>query len=178
MHIPDDPGYHEKYYFTPGDQGFIPIKTSVGCLGVLICWDQWFPEAARAMALAGAQCLIYPTAIGWDNNDSQAEQQRQFDAWQIIQRSHAVANNIPVISCNRVGFEAHPQHANQGNTFWGGSFICGPQGDILATASTQHAENLITDLDFAKTKQIRDIWPYLRDRRIEHYQPLLQRWGE
>jgi N-carbamoylputrescine amidase len=176
MHIPDDPGYHEKYYFTPGDQGFIPIQTSVGCLGILICWDQWFPEAARAMALAGAQCLIYPTAIGWDPQDTDAEKQRQRDAWQIIQRSHAIANHIPVISCNRIGFEAHPHDPKQGIQFWGHSFICGGQGEILVDATNSEQE-WVTTLDFDRTRTLRRIWPYFRDRRIEYYQPLLQRFN-
>lgn len=171
MHIPDDPGFYEKFYFTPGDLGFTPIKTSLGKLGVLVCWDQWFPEAARLMAMAGAELLIYPTAIGWDPRDDQAEQQRQLDAWTTIQRAHAVANGIPVIACNRVGHEPDPSEQSPGIQFWGHSFIAGPQGEFLARAGTQ-AELLQADLDLQRSESVRRIWPYLRDRRIDHYQDL------
>ncbi|WP_017445096.1 carbon-nitrogen hydrolase [Gayadomonas joobiniege] len=172
MHIPDDPGFYEKFYFTPGDLGFIPIKTSLGTLGVLVCWDQWFPEAARLMAMAGAELLIYPTAIGWDPNDDDAEQERQLDAWVISQRAHAVANGIPVISCNRVGFEASPDEEGAGIRFWGNSFVAGPQGEILAHAGDSEEEILIAEIDLARSESVRRIWPYLRDRRIDSYQDL------
>lgn len=174
MHIPDDPGFYEKFYFTPGDMGFEPIQTSVGKLGVLVCWDQWFPEAARLMAMAGAEILIYPTAIGWDSRDDEAEQARQLDAWVISQRAHAVANGVPVIACNRVGLELDPSEQSPGITFWGNSFITGPQGEILAHASEQEDEILLADLDLARSENVRRIWPYLRDRRIDHYQDLLK----
>ena len=174
MHIPDDPGFYEKFYFTPGDLGFEPIETSVGKLGVLICWDQWFPEAARLMAMAGAEILIYPTAIGWDNRDDQAEQTRQLDAWVISQRAHAVANGVPVIACNRVGLEADPSGQSPGIEFWGNSFITGPQGEILAHGATDEDEILVTEIDLARSENVRRIWPYLRDRRIDHYHDLLK----
>lgn len=174
MHIPDDPGFYEKFYFTPGDLGFEPIKTSIGTLGVLICWDQWFPEAARLMAMAGAEILIYPTAIGWDIADDQEEQNRQLDAWVISQRAHAVANGIPVVSCNRVGHEIDPSNQSQGINFWGNSFITGPQGEYLAKASNEGDEILMADLDLNQSESVRRIWPYLRDRRIDHYQDLLK----
>ena len=172
MHIPDDPGFYEKFYFTPGDLGFEVVETSIGKLGVLVCWDQWFPEAARLMAMGGAELLIYPTAIGWDPHDAQAEQQRQLDAWQIVQRSHAVANGIPVISCNRVGHESDPSERTAGVNFWGNSFICGPQGELLAQANASEDEVLIADINMNRSEKIRRIWPYLRDRRIDHYQDL------
>lgn len=172
MHIPDDPAFYEKFYFTPGDLGFEPIDTSVGKLGVLVCWDQWFPEAARLMAMKGAEILIYPTAIGWDKNDDQQEQQRQLDAWVISQRAHAVANGVPVISANRVGFEPSPNPQDAGIVFWGNSFIAGAQGEILAKASNDEAQLLSATLDLARSEQVRRIWPYLRDRRIDHYQDL------
>jgi N-carbamoylputrescine amidase len=175
MHIPDDPGFYEKYYFTPGDLGFKPIETSIGKLGVLICWDQWFPEAARLMALAGAELLIYPTAIGWDNNDNQEEQQRQLDAWITIQRSHAVANGIPVIACNRIGFEQSPDSA-AGINFWGNSFIAGPQGEIIKQADDSESSLLTCTLDKSRTEYIRKIWPFLRDRRIDAYNDLTKRF--
>ncbi len=168
MHIPDDPGYYEKFYFTPGDLGFQPIQTSVATLGVCVCWDQWFPEAARLMALAGADLLIYPTAIGWDQHDSASEQQRQLDAWRTIQQSHAIANGIPVICCNRVGFEPHPNDAGQGTLFWGNSFIAGPQGELLASAE-QTPTTLTATLDLNHSEAVRQQWPFLRDRRIDHY---------
>lgn len=172
MHIPDDPGFYEKFYFTPGDLGFEPIQTSVGKLGVLVCWDQWFPEAARLMAMAGAEILIYPTAIGWDPRDDKDEQTRQKDAWVISQRAHAVANGVPVISCNRVGHESDPSGQSEGIQFWGNSFIAGPQGEILAEANNSDEQLLVVELDQARSENIRRIWPYLRDRRIDHYQDL------
>lgn len=176
MHIPDDPGYYEKFYFTPGDLGFQPIQTSVGRLGVLVCWDQWYPEAARLMALAGAEILLYPTAIGWVPQDAQDEQQRQREAWRTIQRAHAVANGLPVMVCNRIGFEADPSNAEQGIQFWGSSFISGPQGEILAEAGTDAASVLVTDIDRQRTEIVRQFWPFLRDRRIDAYQGLVQRY--
>jgi N-carbamoylputrescine amidase len=177
MHIPDDPGYNEKFYFTPGDAqgGFQPIKTSAGLLGVLVCWDQWYPEAARLMALAGAELLIYPTAIGWDPHDSEAEQQRQLDAWTTVQRAHAVANNLPVISCNRSGFEADPSKRTAGSQFWGHSFICGPQGEFLQRAGAE-PQILQAELDLDASERLRRIWPYLRDRRIDAYADILKRY--
>ncbi len=188
MHIPDDPGFYEKFYFTPGDaktpnesntrceSGFKPIKTSVGSLGVLVCWDQWYPEAARLMALAGAQLLIYPTAIGWDKNDKDDEQQRQLDAWVTVQRGHAIANNLPVISPNRVGHEPDPSGHTDGITFWGNSFICGPQGEILSQADSSNEKNLLVDIDMERSEEIRRIWPYFRDRRIDAYDDLTRRY--
>jgi len=175
MHIPDDPGFYEKYYFTPGDLGFKPIETSIGKLGVLVCWDQWYPEAARLMALAGAELLIYPTAIGWDPEDSPEEQQRQLDAWITIQRSHAVANGIPVISCNRIGFELAP-NSTTGINFWGNSFIAGPQGDIITCANDSETKLLSCTIDRAKAERVRQIWPFLRDRRIDEYGDLTRRF--
>jgi N-carbamoylputrescine amidase len=175
MHIPDDPGFYEKFYFTPGDLGFKPIQTSIGKLGVLVCWDQWYPEAARLMALAGAECLIYPTAIGWNPSDEPAEKQRQLEAWITIQRSHAVANGIPVISCNRIGFEAAPDHG-EGIDFWGNSFIAGPQGEILSSADEQLDGLLIASLVASRSEQVRQIWPFLRDRRIDAYGDLVRRY--
>lgn len=175
MHIPDDPGFYEKYYFTPGDIGFKPIETSIGKLGVLVCWDQWFPEAARLMALAGADLLIYPTAIGWDPDDTQEEHQRQLNAWITIQRSHAVANGIPVVACNRIGFEAAP-NSTAGIQFWGNSFIAGPQGEILTQADDSEVKLLTCRLDAARSERVRQIWPYLRDRRIDHYGNLTRRF--
>ena len=175
MHIPDDPGFYELFYFTPGDLGFTPIETSIGKLGVLICWDQWYPEAARLMALAGADLLIYPTAIGWNPDDENAEKQRQLDAWVTIQRGHAVANGIPVISCNRIGFEAAPDNAS-GIDFWGNSFIAGPQGEILARADHQQDTLLFAKLDPVRSEQVRRIWPFLRDRRIDEFSNLTRRY--
>ncbi|BCX88604.1 N-carbamoylputrescine amidase [Methylomarinovum tepidoasis] len=175
MHIPDDPGFHEKFYFTPGDTGFKPIPTSVGKLGVLVCWDQWYPEAARLMTLAGADILIYPTAIGWDPRDDEEEKHRQLEAWRLIQRSHAVANGLPVVSCNRIGLEPNPSGQTSGIDFWGHSFICGPQGEYLARAKTE--ETLVSArVDLARTEKTRRIWPYLRDRRIDAYEGLARRW--
>jgi len=183
MHIPDDPGYYEKYYFTPGDhlpgtKGFEPIDTSVGRLGVLVCWDQWFPEAARLMALAGAELLLYPTAIGWDDNDDAAEQARQHDAWITLQRGHAIANGIPLAACNRTGFEVDPSGQGNGIRFWGNSFVAGPQGEILAQGPQDAAEIILTKVDMARTEQVRRVWPYLRDRRIDAYGDLLKRYRD
>ncbi|MBW6509902.1 MAG: carbon-nitrogen hydrolase [Desulfuromonadales bacterium] len=176
MHIPDDPGYYEKFYFTPGDLGFTPIVTSVGTLGVLVCWDQWYPEAARLMALAGADLLLYPTAIGFDPNDSAAEQQRQRDAWITIQRSHAIANGLPVIAVNRSGFEADPSQVTAGARFWGSSFVAGCQGEIRAQASDANDEVVCVTLDLQRTEQVRRIWPFLRDRRIDAYADMTKRF--
>lgn len=178
MHIPDDPGFYEKFYFTPGDLGFNPIKTSVGTLGVLVCWDQWYPEAARLMALAGADLLIYPTAIGWDRDDTAEEQQRQYDAWVTVQRGHAVANGLPLLAVNRVGFEASPHQAEVGIQFWGGSFAAGPQGEFLAHASHDNEEVIHIEIDRARSEQVRRIWPFLRDRRIDAYGDLLKRYRD
>jgi len=178
MHIPDDPGYSEKFYFTPGDLGFRPIQTSVGKLGVLVCWDQWYPEGARLMALAGAELLLYPTAIGWTDEDDAAEQARQRDAWITIQRAHAVANGLPVMVCNRTGVEQDPSGRSNGIRFWGSSFICGPQGEILAQAATDTPRVLTADVDLARSEAVRRIWPYLRDRRIDAYGDLLKRFRD
>jgi len=175
MHIPDDPGFYEKYYFTPGDLGFKPIATSIGKLGVLVCWDQWYPEAARLMALAGAELLIYPTAIGWDPEDSADEQERQVNAWITIQRSHAIANGLPVIACNRIGFEKAPD-SEAGINFWGNSFIAGPQGEVLVNANASDPQLLTYTIDKARTERVRQIWPYLRDRRIDAYSDLVKRY--
>ena len=176
MHIPDDPGFYEKFYFTPGDLGFTPIDTSVGRLGVLVCWDQWYPEAARLMAMAGAEILLYPTAIGWDKNDTPEEQQLQFGAWQTIQRGHAVSNSLPVMVANRTGFEASPVADDPGIQFWGQSFIAGPQGEILASAPVDKEENLVVTFDMKRCESVRRIWPYFRDRRIDDYQDRTKRW--
>lgn len=176
MHIPDDPAFYEKFYFTPGDLGFTPIQTSVGKLGVLVCWDQWYPEAARLMAMAGAELLLYPTAIGWDPRDEQAEKDRQRTAWVTIQRAHAVANGLPVLVCNRHGFEADPSQVGAGIQFWGTSFICGPQGEFLAEAGTDSDCILMTTIDLQRTENVRRIWPYFRDRRIDAYQDLTKRY--
>ena len=178
MHIPDDPGYYEKFYFTPGDLGFDPIPTSVGKLGVLVCWDQWYPEAARLMALAGADLLIYPTAIGWDPGDCAEEQARQREAWLTVQRGHAVANGLPVVTVNRVGFEASPDGAGTGQLFWGTSFVAGPQGELLARGDEIREQVLAVDIDLARSEQVRRIWPFLRDRRIDAYQDLLKRYRD
>lgn len=176
MHIPDDPGYYEKFYFTPGDLGFTPIQTSVGKLGVLVCWDQWYPEAARLMALAGADLLLYPTAIGWTITEEAGEMQRQRDAWTIVQRGHAVANGLPLLTCNRIGFEPDPAGHLPGLLFWGSSFIAGPQGEILAQASTDQPEVLVYKLDMRRSEVVRRNWPFLRDRRIDAYGNLLKRF--
>jgi N-carbamoylputrescine amidase len=176
MHIPDDPGFYEKFYFTPGDLGFEPIDTSVGRLGVLVCWDQWYPEAARIMTLRGAELLIYPTAIGWFDEDSDAEKARQLDSWITIQRAHAIANAVPVISCNRVGFEPDSSGVMKGIHFWGNSFICGAQGEILTQATSRDEMILYAEISAQRTKEVRDIWPFLRDRRIEAYDCLQKRY--
>jgi N-carbamoylputrescine amidase len=178
MHIPDDPAFYEKFYFTPGDLGFEPINTSVGRLGVLVCWDQWYPEAARLMALAGADLLLYPTAIGWDPNDDQAEKDRQRDAWITVQRGHAVANGLPLLACNRTGHESDPSGVGAGITFWGSSFVAGPQGEFLAQAETEGRVLLIADIDLARSEHVRRIWPFLRDRRIDAYDDLLKRFRD
>jgi len=180
MHIPDDPAFYEKFYFTPGDLGFAPIQTSVGKLGVLVCWDQWYPEAARLMALAGADLLLYPTAIGWDPQDESAEKARQRDAWITVQRGHAVANGLPLLACNRIGFEAAPDNdaGGRGLAFWGSSFVAGPQGEFLAQASTDQRELLLADIDLARSENVRRIWPFLRDRRIDAYDDLLKRYRD
>jgi N-carbamoylputrescine amidase len=178
MHIPDDPGFYEKFYFTPGDLGFNPIRTSAGVLGVLVCWDQWYPEAARLMAMAGADLLLYPTAIGWDPRDQPAEQERQLEAWLTIQRSHAVANGIPVVSVNRVGHEPDPTTEGPGLTFWGNSFVAGCQGEFLVRASQSSEEVLVAQLDLHHSEQVRRIWPFLRDRRIDAYSDLLRRFRD
>jgi N-carbamoylputrescine amidase len=178
MHIPDDPGFYEKFYFTPGDLGFTPIDTAVGRLGVLVCWDQWYPEAARLMALAGAELLLYPTAIGWNPDDATDEQTRQRDAWITIQRAHAVANGLPVLACNRVGHELDPSGHTPGIRFWGSSFIAGPQGEILAQAGTEAPEILSAHIDLAHGESVRRIWPFLRDRRIDAYSDLTRRFRD
>ncbi len=177
MHIPDDPAYYEKFYFTPGDLGFSPVKTSLGTLGVLVCWDQWYPEAARLMALAGAELLIYPTAIGWDPNDPAEEKMRQKEAWMTIQRAHGVANGIPVVSVNRTGFEPDPAGLGAGIDFWGSSFVAGPQGELLAQAGADE-EVLIVEIDRERSETVRRIWPFLRDRRIDAYDDLLKRYRD
>jgi N-carbamoylputrescine amidase len=177
MHIPDDPGFYEKFYFTPGDLGFQPIQTSVGRLGVLVCWDQWYPEAARLMALAGAELLLYPTAIGWDRNDDRTEQERQREAWITVQRAHAIANGVPVAACNRVGFESQPGGAG-GIEFWGSSFVCGAQGELLAQADSKRPERLVVQVDLGRSEDVRRIWPFLRDRRIDAYGEILQRYRD
>ena len=178
MHIPDDPAYYEKFYFTPGDLGFEPIATSVGRLGVLVCWDQWYPEAARLMALAGADILIYPTAIGWDRNDSGEEQQRQLDAWITVQRGHAIANGLPLVSVNRVGFETAPDGSGNGQSFWGNSFAVGPQGEFLVRGGDSGEELLMADIDLKRSEDVRRIWPFLRDRRIDAYGDLVRRYRD
>jgi N-carbamoylputrescine amidase len=178
MHIPDDPGFYEKFYFTPGDLGFTPIRTSVGTLGVLVCWDQWYPEAARLMALAGADLLIYPTAIGWVPADTEDEKKRQHGAWTTVQRGHAVANGLPVLAVNRVGFEASPQQPDSGIRFWGSSFAAGPQGEVLAEASGDKEEILLVDVDLERSETVRRIWPFLRDRRIDAYGDITKRYRD
>ena len=176
MHIPDDPAYYEKFYFTPGDLGFTPIETSVGRLGLLVCWDQWYPEAARLMALAGADLLIYPTAIGWESSDTPDEQQRQLDAWTTIQRAHAVANGLPVVTVNRVGHEPDPSGATNGIQFWGSSFIAGPQGELLYRAPSDSEAFHVQTIDLGRSEQVRRWWPFLRDRRIDAYGSLTRRF--
>lgn len=176
MHIPDDPGFYEKFYFTPGDLGFEPIDTSVGRLGVLICWDQWYPEAARLMALKGAEILIYPTAIGWFDADSEEEKMRQLDAWITVQRGHAVANGLPLIAVNRVGKELDPTLQIDGIRFWGNSFVCGPQGELLTRLDDHSDQTVVVDIEMARVEEVRNIWPFLRDRRIEAYEGLTKRY--
>lgn len=176
MHIPDDPAYYEKFYFTPGDLGFHPIDTSVGRLGVLVCWDQWYPEAARLMALQGADILIYPTAIGYESSDTEAEQQRQREAWTTVQRGHAVANGLPVVAVNRVGYEPDPSGLTGGIQFWGSSFVAGPQGEILYRASDKEEERTVIDIDLRHSEQVRRWWPFLRDRRIDQYGDITRRF--
>ena len=175
MHIPDDPAYYEKFYFTPGDLGFHPIKTSVGMLGVQVCWDQWYPEGARLMALQGAELLIYPTAIGWESSDTEEEKTRQLGAWRTVQRGHAVANGLPVIAVNRCGWEEDPSGQTNGISFWGHSFVAGPQGEFLAEAGT-NPELLIVDIDLKRSENVRRWWPFLRDRRIEEFSGLTKRF--
>jgi len=178
MHIPDDPGYYEKFYFTPGDLGFQPIQTSIGKLGVMICWDQWFPEAARLMTLAGAELLLYPTAIGWNPEESAEQQLRQLDAWRTIQRAHAIANGIPLLVCNRTGHEPDNSGQTAGIQFWGNSFVAGPQGEVLASASPDSAELLIASVNMGHSEDVRRGWPYLRDRRIDAYDDLSLRFRD
>jgi len=176
MHIPDDPGYYEKFYFTPGDLGFVPIDTSVGRLGVMICWDQWFPEAARLMTMNGAELLIYPTAIGWESSDSDAEKNRQLDAWRTVQRSHAIANGIPVISVNRTGYEPDLSGHLKGIQFWGNSFAAGPQGEMLCDLPGYTESSHVVDIDMTRSEQVRNYWPFLRDRRIDAFEDLCKRY--
>lgn len=178
MHIPDDPAYYEKFYFTPGDMGFNPIQTSVGKLGLLVCWDQWYPEAARLMALVGADMLIYPTAIGWESTDTPEEKSRQREAWITVQRGHAVANGLPVISVNRVGYEPDPSEVTNGITFWGSSFVAGPQGEFLYQAPTDEEVNKVVEIDMQRTENVRRWWPFLRDRRIDAYGDILKRFRD
>lgn len=178
MHIPDDPAYYEKFYFTPGDLGFQPIDTSVGRLGVLVCWDQWYPEAARLMALAGADMLIYPTAIGWESSDTEEEKARQLEAWVTVQRGHAVANGLPVITVNRVGYEEDPSGATGGISFWGNSFVAGPQGEFLFRAPADKEIEAVIDVDLKRSEQVRRWWPFLRDRRIDAYGDLTKRFRD
>ena len=178
MHIPDDPAYYEKFYFTPGDLGFEPIQTSVGKLGVLVCWDQWYPEAARLMAMAGAELLIYPTAIGWESSDTDEEKNRQLNAWITVQRGHAVANGLHVLSCNRTGHEADPSGVTNGIQFWGNSFVAGPQGEFLAQASNDKEENIIIDIDLQRSENVRRWWPFFRDRRIDAFGDITKRWRD
>lgn len=177
MHIPDDPAYYEKFYFTPGDLGFRPIRTSVGVLGVQVCWDQWYPEGARLMALRGAEMLIYPTAIGWESSDTDDEKARQTEAWRTVQRGHAVANGIPVVTVNRCGHEPDPSGATRGIEFWGHSFVAGPQGEILAEAGTDACVTVV-DVDMRRSEQVRRWWPFLRDRRIDEFDDLLRRYAD
>lgn len=176
MHVPDDPGYHEKFYFAPGDLGFEPVTTSLGRLGVQVCWDQWYPEGARLMALRGAELLLYPTAIGWSDEDDGAEQARQREAWMTIQRAHAIANGVPVLACNRTGVEPDPSGASRGIRFWGTSFVAGPQGEILAEAPVDEPAVLVAELDLTRGESVRRVWPYFRDRRVDAYDGLVRRY--
>jgi N-carbamoylputrescine amidase len=176
MHIPDDPAYYEKFYFTPGDLGFHPIDTSVGRLGIQVCWDQWYPEGARLMALQGAELIIYPTAIGYESSDTPEEQERQREAWTTVQRGHAVANGLPVIAVNRVGHEPDPSAQTNGITFWGSSFVAGPQGEFLFRASKDEEQNVVVEVDMKRSENVRRWWPFLRDRRIEEFAPLTRRF--
>ncbi|MGM9795845.1 MAG: carbon-nitrogen hydrolase [Candidatus Aphodosoma sp.] len=176
MHIPDDPAYYEKFYFTPGDLGFTPISTSLGKIGLLVCWDQWYPEAARLMALAGAEMLVYPTAIGWESTDTDDEKRRQQDAWITVQRGHAVANGLPVVTVNRVGHEPDPSGVTNGITFWGHSFVAGPQGELLFVASDIESQTAVIDINLSRSENVRRWWPFLRDRRIDDYQQIIQRF--
>ncbi|MCQ2190740.1 MAG: carbon-nitrogen hydrolase [Paludibacteraceae bacterium] len=178
MHIPDDPAYYEKFYFTPGDLGFHPIQTSLGKLGLMVCWDQWYPEGARLMALAGADMLIYPTAIGWESTDTDDEKARQRGAWMTVQRGHAVANGLPVVTVNRVGYEADPSGVTGGIQFWGSSFVAGPQGELLYEGPTDKEESVIVDIDMERSENVRRIWPFLRDRRIEEFGELTRRFRD
>lgn len=178
MHIPDDPAYYEKFYFTPGDLGFQPIQTSLGKLGLMVCWDQWYPEGARLMALAGADMLIYPTAIGWESTDTDDEKARQRGAWMTVQRGHAVANGLPVVTVNRVGYEADPSGVTGGIQFWGSSFVAGPQGELLYEAPTDKEDCVIVDIDMERSENVRRIWPFLRDRRIEDFGDICRRFRD
>lgn len=178
MHIPDDPAYYEKFYFTPGDLGFLPIQTSLGKLGLMVCWDQWYPEGARLMALAGADMLIYPTAIGWESTDTDDEKARQRGAWMTVQRGHAVANGLPVVTVNRVGYEADPSGVTGGIQFWGSSFVAGPQGELLYEGPTDKEDCVIVDIDMERSENVRRIWPFLRDRRIEEFGDLCRRFRD
>lgn len=178
MHIPDDPAYYEKFYFTPGDLGFTPVSTSLGKIGLLVCWDQWYPEAARLMALAGAELLVYPTAIGWESTDTDDEKRRQQDAWVTVQRGHAVANGIPVVTVNRVGHEPDPSGATNGIDFWGHSFVAGPQGELLFVAPDSEARVAVVDVNISRSENVRRWWPFLRDRRIECYQNITKRFND
>jgi N-carbamoylputrescine amidase len=176
MHIPDDPAYYEKFYFTPGDMGFEPIQTSVGKLGILVCWDQWYPEAARLMALKGAEILIYPTAIGWEYSDAEEEKERQYDAWFTIQRAHAIANGLPLVAINRCGFEPDWTGNTNGITFWGQSFVCGPQGEILFKADSTSSNGFLVEINKNRTEEVRRMWPFFRDRRIDAYGEITKRY--
>ena len=178
MHIPDDPAYYEKFYFTPGDLGFEPIQTSIGKLGVMVCWDQWYPEAARLMSMAGAEILIYPTAIGWESTDTDQEKQRQLNAWMISQQAHAIANGIHIVACNRSGFEKDSSGVTNGIQFWGNSFVAGPQGEIIVQASNDKEENMIVEVDLLRSESVRRIWPFFRDRRVDAFGDLTKRWRE
>ena len=178
MHIPDDPAYYEKFYFAPGDMGFRPVQTSLGKIGVLVCWDQWYPEAARIMALGGAEVLVYPTAIGWESTDAGDEKERQLNAWMLSMRGHAVANGLPVVAVNRVGHEPDPSGQTGGITFWGNSFVCGPQGEMIARMGSGAPDNMVVSIDLSRSESVRRWWPFLRDRRIDAYGDLLKRFAD